>query len=198
LFAHRWRLINERHEDSGFIPVVEPHFFSEGSMEVQTGYMYHIKDSFFTLIADPTLMRNKENGHSRPVYFCLKDEKTSLLWMVPVSSRIDKYRKIFEKQTKRYGRCLTIVLGEYDGKAAAFLLQNMFPMTETYVDHVHTNNGNPGPVNHDLQQEITTKMKQLLHIIAKNKKVVFTDIPHIEACLRAEKQIAGAGAAECG
>ena len=58
--------------------------------------------------------------------------------MIPLSSRVDKFKVIHDKQVKKYGRCLTIVLEEFDGKNAAFLLQNMFPVTEHYLDHMHT------------------------------------------------------------
>lgn len=99
-------------------------------MLYKEGYVYHIKDEYFEKVNDNMLMQNKENGTYRPTFYCLKDEKTSLLWMVPLSSRVDKFRAIHDKQAKKYGRCLTIVLGEFDGKSAAFLLQNMFPVTE--------------------------------------------------------------------
>ena len=42
----------------------------------------------------------------------------------------EKFRTIHDKQVQKYGRCLTIVLGEFDGREAAFLLQNMFPVKE--------------------------------------------------------------------
>ena len=86
-------------------------------MLYKEGYVYHIKDEYFEKVNDNMLMQNKENGTYRPTFYCLKDEKTSLLWMVPLSSRVDKFRVIHDKQAKKYGRCLTIVLGEFDGKA---------------------------------------------------------------------------------
>lgn len=71
-------------------------------------------------------MQNKEGGTYRPTFYCLRDNKTSLLWMVPLSSRVEKFKAIHDKQVTKYRKCLTIVLGEFDGKEAAFLLQNMF------------------------------------------------------------------------
>ena len=37
-------------------------------MKIETGYLYHIKDEFFTIINEDGLMINHENGHSRPSY----------------------------------------------------------------------------------------------------------------------------------
>ena len=45
-------------------------------------------------------MQNKESGTYRPTFYCLKDEKTSLLWMVPLSSWVDKFRAIHDKRKK--------------------------------------------------------------------------------------------------
>jgi hypothetical protein len=55
-------------------------------MLYKEGYVYHIKDEYFEKVNDDMLMQNKENGTYRPTFYCLKDAKTSLLWMVPLSS----------------------------------------------------------------------------------------------------------------
>lgn len=67
-------------------------------MKVQTGYLYHIKDDFFNRINNKGLMVNHEKGHSRPSYLAIKDEK--ILWFIPLSTRIDKYKSIIEKKEK--------------------------------------------------------------------------------------------------
>lgn len=120
-----------------------------------------------------TLCKNKENGNYRPTFYCMRDEKTSLLWLVPLSSRVEKFQAIYNKQIEKYGNCLTIVMGEYDGKQAAFLLQNMLPITEKYLDHIHTRNNNPVPVKYSIQTEIRTKMKRILHSMLVEKRLFF-------------------------
>ncbi len=99
----------------------------EAVVFVLSSCLFHIKDEYFIKVNDPNLMQNKENGNYRPTFYCMRDEKTSLLWLVPLSSRVEKFQAIYNKQIEKYGNCLTIVMGEYDGKQAAFLLQNMFP-----------------------------------------------------------------------
>lgn len=155
-------------------------------MDYQEGYVYHIKDEYFMKANDPSLMQNKENGSYRPTFYCMRDEKTSLLWLVPLSSRIEKFRAIYDKQIEKYGNCLTIVMGEYDGKQAAFLLQNMFPITEKYLDHIHTRNNNPVPVKYSIQTEVSTKMKRILQLHARGKKIVFPDISRLEGLMLEE------------
>ena len=35
-------------------------------MQIDVGYFYFIKDSFFDIMDDPELMKNKESGNKRP------------------------------------------------------------------------------------------------------------------------------------
>lgn len=150
------------------------------SISYKEGYVYHIKDEYFTKANDEKLMQNKENRKYRPSYYCWHDEKTHLLWMIPISSQIDKFKKIYNKQLARYGKCLTIVFGEFGNQEAAFLLQNMFPITESYLEHIHTINNHPVSIKHSLQKELQTKMKQLLHLINRGNTVVFPDVKRLE------------------
>jgi hypothetical protein len=152
-------------------------------MTVLQGYAYHIKDSYFSFADDENLMQNKECGSYRPTLYCLKDEHADLYWMIPISSHYEKYFAIKEKITRQGKPCRGIVLGEFDGQNAAFLIQNMFPVTEEYIDHIHTRNGNPVPVKRDLQRQIRKNTKKLLTLSQKGIKVTFTDILRIKSKL---------------
>ena len=77
-------------------------------------------------------------------------------------------------------------MGEYDRKQEAFLLQNMFPITEKYLDHIYTRNSNPVPVKYSIQTEIRTKMKRILQLHARGKKIVFPDISKLERLMLEE------------
>ena len=73
-------------------------------MKIETGYLYHIKDEFFDIVNDENLMTNHERGKKRPTYFTIKDK--DILWFIPLSSKVDKYKKIVDKKTKKYGVCM--------------------------------------------------------------------------------------------
>ena len=62
----------------------------------------------------------------------------------------------------------------------------MFPITEQYLDHIHTRNNNPVPVKYSIQTEITTKMKRILQLHARGKKIVFPDISRLESLMLEE------------
>jgi len=152
----------------------------------QAGYVYHVKDEYFLKAQDDKLMQNKEGGSYRPTYYALYDEETSLLWMVPMSAKYEKYKVIHDKQVQKYGRCLTIALGEFGDCPTAFLLQNMFPVVPYYLDHIHTKSGNPLPVKHSIRQVIQTRIKQIRQIHARGRKIVFTDIDRLQKLMLEE------------
>ncbi|MCD7959550.1 MAG: hypothetical protein LUF89_08790 [Ruminococcus sp.] len=155
-------------------------------MEYKKGYVYHIKDGYFEKANDDKLMKNKENGNFRPTFYCLKDEKTSLLWVVPLSSKVEKYQVIVKKQKSHYGKSLGIYIGSFDGRKSVFLIQNMFPITEKYLDHIHTRNGNPIPVKENVRREVESRVKRAYQLYKRGKKVVFPNIEKLEALMLAE------------
>ena len=157
-------------------------------MKVQTGYIYHIKDEFFDKINDKGLMINHENGRSRPTYFTIKDK--NILWFIPLSSKIEKYKKIVDNKMKKYGRCDTILIREILGKESVILLQNAFPTLEKYIDHVHLlSNGKPAKVVASLKEEILQNFEYLLKLKSKNINLFFTDIDKIKMQMLEEMEI---------
>lgn len=167
--AHRKRLINIRLENSWPCHTAGLIFIRKKNDLPRKICLPHQR-RYFEKVQDSKLMQNKQNGTYRPTFYCLRDEKTSLLWLVPLSSRVEKFRAIHDKQVRKYGRCLTIVLGEFDGREVAFLLQNMFPVREYYLDHIHTRNNNPVPVKHSIHREVSANMKRLRQLHARGKK----------------------------
>ena len=156
------------------------------------GFTYHIKDAFFANAKkhgfDKGLMSNKEGGSFRPTYYALRDESTNLIWVIPLSTKVEKYQSIYNDKVSKRGNCDTIVIGEYDGLKAAFLLQNMFPIREVYIDHVHTRNGNPVPVKEITKQEIIQKVKKLQQLLKRGIKPVFTEFSRLEQLMLSEQK----------
>ena len=143
-------------------------------MEIKTGYLYHIKDQYFDIVNDENLMQNHEKGKKRPTYFTIKDKE--ILWFIPISSKIDKYKKIIDKKVKRYGFCNTIIIRKIANKDAAILIQNAFPTLEKYIDHVHTIDGIPLKVSTGLQNEIKSLFKNMLGLKKRGINLFFSDI----------------------
>ncbi len=153
-------------------------------MQVQTGYIYHIKDDFFDKINDKGLMINHENGHSRPTYFTIKDK--NILWFIPLSSKISKYQSIIDKKIKKYGNCKSIMISEIANRKSVILLQNAFPTLEKYIDHPHTINGVPVRVSDNLKDKILENFNSLLALKKQGTNLFFADIDKIKEKMLAE------------
>ena len=147
-------------------------------MKIQTGYLYHIKDDFFDIVNDENLMTNHERGKKRPTYFTIKDK--NILWFIPLSSKIDKYKKIVDKKMEKYGVCNSILIRDILGNESAILIQNAFPTLEKYIDHVHTVDGVPLNVPTDLQNEIKSLFKNMIGLKKRGTNLFFTDIDSLK------------------
>ncbi len=155
-------------------------------MKVKTGYIYHIKDEYFDVVDDENLMTNHERGKKRPTYFTIKDK--DILWFIPLSSKVEKYRKIINSKVNKYGRCDTILIREILGKDSVILLQNAFPTLEKYIDHAHLlDNGKPAKVVKSLKDEILQKFRYLMKLKSKGVNLFFTDIDKIKNIMEKEK-----------
>ena len=102
----------------------------------KTGF-YIIKDKFFEDMPDPYLKGNKAGN--RPHYYCLEDTSIGIYWMIPLSSRIDKYKRIMEKKEKAGKPCdILHIVKLDDSRESTFLIQDMFPITEEYIEREYT------------------------------------------------------------
>ena len=154
-------------------------------MEIKTGYLYHIKDEYFDVVNDESLMQNHERGKKRPTYFTIKDK--DILWFIPISSKVDKYKKIVNKKREKYGFCNTILIEKIFDENSVILLQNAFPTLEKYIDHVHTVDGKPARVPEKLEKIILKSFKNLIKLHNKGIKVFFSDIDKLKEKMLEDK-----------
>ncbi len=107
------------------------------------------------------------------------------MWFIPVSSKVEKYQKIYINKLKRYKKVDTIVFGKVKGKQNVFLIQNMFPVTEQYIEKQYTNKNKPVEITYTLQKEIEVKANKILSLVRKGyTNLVFTNILEIEEKLK--------------
>ena len=153
-------------------------------MKVQTGYLYHIKDDFFDKINNKGLMINHESGHSRPSYLAIKDD--DILWFIPLSTKIEKYRTIIEKKEKKYGSCKTILIKKIVGREQAILIQNAFPTLEKYIQSRHTIDGKFIKISSAVEREILDDFEYMLSLKSSGLNLFFTDIDYIKELMLSE------------
>lgn len=152
----------------------------------ETGF-YFIKDSFFEEMADPYLKWNK--AESRPHYYCFEDEATGIYWMIPLSSRIDKYKRIMEKKKLAGKPCDILHIVKLDDKKeSVFLIQDMFPIMEKYIEREYTIGGNHLMLTseHNIK-EIERKARKVMGMLKHGVKFTPTQ-PDVMAILEKLKE----------
>lgn len=119
---------------------------------------------------DPYLKGNKEAN--RPHYYCFKEEQTGLFWMIPLSSKIDKYKKIMNKKIEAGKACDIIHIIKLDnGKESAFLIQDMFPISERYIEREYTIANNHLIITSEHSAiEIEKKARRVMNMLRKGIK----------------------------
>jgi hypothetical protein len=131
-----------------------------------------------------------ENGeHNRPCYYAFKDGK--VIWMIPLSSQVAKYQKEYNKSIEKYGMCDGISIIYVKGNKNAALIQNMFPVTEKYIDKIYTFKGTTTPIeiNQKTQKELNAKARKVVRMARIGKKLTFTPILEVERKLLEENTL---------
>lgn len=157
-------------------------------LKMQEGNFYFVVDDFFEIFKDEKLMGNKESDraeHNRPCFCAFRDRVTGLFWLIPVSSQVDKFHRIYQHKVDRNGRCDTIVFGQLLGQDRAFLIQNMFPISSCYIKNEYLDAYTQTPVRVDgvLQSEIKAKAAKVLRLVRKGHSLIFPNVLHMEAVL---------------
>jgi len=156
---------------------------------MNSGGFCFISDQYYKDFQDEFLMRNKEivNDvmHDRPCFFAFQDSLTpEIYWLVPISSNYAKYKALHDKKMERYGKCNTIRFGEVLGKQAAFLIQNMCPVTERYIREVYVDkNGVAIHVDGRIAHDVIANAREVLAITKRGAKVIFPDVTAIHKIL---------------
>lgn len=150
---------------------------------MNTGNFYFIKDKYYERFSKCGLMGNKDadkNGvHGRPCFYCFEED--GYFWMVPISSKIEKYTALYEEKKKRYKEYDGVRFGYVNGQYRAFLIQNVCPVTEEYIDcqYMIENNTVPVTINKNLSAEINSIVRKVIRLNKIGIKIVLTNIDHI-------------------
>lgn len=119
-------------------------------------------------MSDPYLKGNKKQN--RPHYYCFEDSNyNGIYWMIPLSSRIDKYKKIVSKRTGKGRTCDIIHIVKLDDNhESAFLIQDMFPISEKYIEREYTIAGNHLRLTSEhAAKEIEQKARKVLGMLKR-------------------------------
>ena len=98
---------------------------------VQYGF-YKIKDIYFADFPnrDNRYMDNKHEA--RPYYLAVTDP-SGIIWLIPISSKVEKYRAKIATDEAKYGECLTCHIIRFMSEERAVLIGNMIPVIPQYI-----------------------------------------------------------------
>lgn len=143
-----------------------------------TGHFYFLKPEYAQQFANPKFMNSNE--HNRP-YFCAFTEDSRIFWLVPISSKVDKFERIYNDKVKRYGKCDTIDFCHILGRKKAVLIQNMCPVTQEFILNEYNDpHGKPVQLCEKVRKRITHKAKKVLVLHRKGVDLLFGDVLKIK------------------
>ena len=137
------------------------------------GHFYFIKPDYFT---HPELM---QSANHRPCFFAFKER--NVMWLVPISSKISKFERVYKDKINRYGKCDTIDFCNILGHKKAVLIQNMFPTNEEYILNEYLDeHDNPVQLTDKTRKRIIHKAKKVLALHRNGYGLIFGDVLEIE------------------
>ena len=157
-------------------------------LEIKAGCLYFVDDAFFEKVYDPYLKINYDNT-SRPHYMAFFDTKTSLYWLVPCSSKVEKYEKIIERKQVNRKPTDSIKVVKIQGRKSVLLFQDMFPTSARYIKEQYIRGGqavyiaDPKPV-----AELEKTAKKIINILKRGVRFTPTqpNITFIQRLMREE------------
>lgn len=135
--------------------------------EIEPCGLYIISDQYFSDFPNERYMDNKKE--SRPHYYALKDNDGTF-WMIPLSSKVEKYRIKIEAIEKEHGpdSCILYCLVPIHGTERAVLICDMFPVSEKYILRAFTIDGIPYVIqNKNIQKVIRKKAMRYLSLVKR-------------------------------
>ncbi len=143
--------------------------------------LFFLSDQYYQDFPDDRLMKNKDTidgvSHSRPCFFAFTDSKVpEIFWMVPISSKTVKYKRIAETKEQKYGKCETIRFGVVLGRNTAFLIQNMCPATKNYLTAYMDKNNCPIRIDDRIALDVEQNARSVLAKARRGAKVIFPDV----------------------
>jgi carotenoid cleavage dioxygenase-like enzyme len=111
--------------------------------------------------------QDKETGE-RPFFFAINEESSNLYWVIPISSKVKKYKPVIEKFPNS-----GVIHELYGGKESVILTQNIVPAKIEHFEREFTVNTIHYILKDEkIKHEILTKAKTIIALI-KHREIPF-------------------------
>lgn len=147
------------------------------------GNFYYLTNEYYERFKDCGIMKNKDEDelgkHGRPCYYCFVSD--GFYWMIPISSQVEKYKTIFNDKIKKYPNYDGIRFGFVNGQERAFLLQNICPTTDKYIECEYKieKNSVSVKVSESLAKELNGVARKIIRLHKKGIKIVLSNLTYI-------------------
>ena len=148
--------------------------------------LYILSDEYFVKYGQFGMMSNKYEN--RPYYLALEGTN-GIIWLVPLSSKVEKYRLSIAADEEKHGKgnCIFHYIARVKRRDSAFLIGDAIPVVEKYLLRPFMVNGAPFIVE-DKQdvKAIQSKLARYLTLVRNGKLKPYVDILGIEKLLLAD------------
>lgn len=155
-------------------------------MRVEPNHLYFLNDNHFKKYKQYKLFTDyddKSKG-SRPHYVCLKKE--NVCWVIPLSTKIPKYKDLYNKEISKYGKSIKYHFIKLGKKESVLLIQNAFPVAYKNIDKPYLHFNVPLKITNQKDiSEIKSKFDDMIELISKG----YTFYPHQPNVIKLEKEI---------
>lgn len=137
-------------------------------MEIVEHGLYLVKDEYFQRFPSKTWMWNKKE--QRPHYYAVKIN--DLLWMVPMSTKTEKYKEKITKEEEKHGKgnCVYYHTGVIAGIERAFIISGMLPITSEYIAKTYDVDHRPYIVQDKrLKRQLRSKVMRYIRLLEQGK-----------------------------
>lgn len=123
---------------------------------------------------DPCLKGNKKEN--RPHYYCYEDTNLGIYWMIRYPVTLINIERLWRKKEKAGKPCDIIHIVKLDdNRESAFLIQDMFPITESYIEREYTIAGNHLLLTSEhTAKEIEKKARKVIAMLKRGIKFTST------------------------
>ncbi len=119
------------------------------------------------------------------------DNITGLYWLVPCSSKIEKFERLILKKQEQHKPTDTIKIVKIFDRKTALLFQDMFPVTAKYINGQYIKGGQRVRIaDSKLIQELEKNAKKIINLLHKGVRFTPTqpNITKIEEIMLKELQ----------
>ena len=147
-------------------------------MEFTLHGFYKVKDEYFSDFPSKWHAQNK--SENRPYYLAAMSEN-GIIWLIPISSRVESYRAKIIADEEKYGKCLMYHIIEFMDEERVALIGNMIPVIPKYIKDKFTISENHYIVqNTATKNAIRTRSSRYLSLVRSGKLHPYLDILSIE------------------